>query len=86
MRDLSYLLMRVSLGSLVLYHAFTSGKLTGNVTITSFAATLAKRGLEPAVPLAYLVFFSETIGAVCLIVGLFTRFVAAAMSRIERSR
>ena len=79
-RDLSYLLMRVTLGGLTLYHAFGSGKLTGNVTITSFAATLAKRGLEPAVPLAYLVFFSETIGAVCLIVGLFTRFCAAAIA------
>jgi len=79
-RDLSYLLMRVSLGSLVLYHAFTSGKLTGKVTIASFAVTLAKRGLEPSVPFAYLVFFSETVAAVCLIVGLFTRFVAAAIA------
>ena len=74
-RDLSYLLMRVSLGSLVLYHAFTCGKLTGKVTIAYLAATLAKRGLEPSVPFAYLVFFSETVAAVCLIVGLFTRFV-----------
>jgi putative oxidoreductase len=79
-RDLSYLLMRVSLGSLVLYHAFASGKLTGKVTIASFAVTLAKRGMEPSVPLAYLVFFSETVAAVCLIVGLFTRFVAAAIA------
>ena len=31
-------------------------------------------------PLAYLVFFSETVAAVCLIAGLFTRFVAAAIA------
>jgi len=79
-RDLSYPLMRLTLGGLVLFHAFTSGKLTGKVTIASFATTLAKRGLEPSVPLAYLVFFSETIAAVCLIVGFFTRFCAAAIA------
>jgi len=79
-RDLSYPLMRLTLGGLVLFHAFTSGKLTGKVTIASFATTLAKRGLEPSVPLAYLVFFSETVAAVCLIVGFFTRFCAAAIA------
>jgi putative oxidoreductase len=79
-RDLSYPLMRVSLGVLVLYHAFISGKLTGKVSIAAFAAVLAKRGLEPSVPFAYLVFFSETVAAVCLIFGLATRFVAAAIA------
>jgi putative oxidoreductase len=79
-RDLSYLLIRVTLGGLTLFHAYGSGKLTGVTTITSFAAGLAKRGLEPSVPLAYLVFFTETVGAVCLIVGLFTRFAAAALA------
>ena len=79
-RDLSYPLMRITLGGLMLFHAFTSGKLTGKVTVAAFAANLAKRGLEPSVPLAYLVYFSETVGAVCLMVGLLTRFVAAAMA------
>jgi putative oxidoreductase len=79
-RELSYPLMRLTLGGLVLFHAFTSGKLTGKVTIASFAATLAKRGMEPSVPFAYLVFFSETVAAVCLIVGFFTRFCAAAIA------
>jgi putative oxidoreductase len=79
-RDLSYPLMRFSLGTLLLYHAFTSGKLTGKVTVASFAAGLARRGMEPSVPLAYLVFFNETVCAVCLILGLFTRFAAAAIA------
>ena len=79
-RDLSYPLMRLTLGGLTLYHAYGSGKLTGKTTIASFAASLAKRGLEPSVPLTYLVFFSETVGAVCLMVGLFTRFWAAAIA------
>ena len=79
-RDLSYPLMRLTLGGLMLYHAFSSGKLTGKVSVAAFAVTLAKRGMEPSVPLAYLVFFTETVAAVCLIVGFFTRFVAAAIA------
>ena len=79
-RDLSYPLMRCTLGGLLLYHAVTSGKLTGRVSVAAFAAGLAKRGLEPSMLFSYLVFFTETVGAVCLILGLFTRFVAAAIA------
>jgi putative oxidoreductase len=79
-RDLSYPFIRLVLGGLLLYHAGISGKLTGDVTATSFAAGLARRGLEPALPLAYVVLFNETIGAVCLILGLLTRVVAASIA------
>ena len=79
-RDLSYPLMRLTLGGLMLYHAYGSGKLTGRVSVEAFAATLTRRGLEPSLPLAYLCFFAETVAAVCLIVGLFTRFCAAAIA------
>jgi putative oxidoreductase len=79
-RDLSWPFMRLVLGGLLIYHAVVSGKLTGATSIAQFAAGLAKRGLEPAVPLAYVVFFNETIGAVCLILGLFTRVVAASIA------
>src|SRR5436190_15390697 len=79
-RDLSWPFIRLMLGGLLLYHAIVSGKLTGDTTVASFAAGLARRGLEPALPLAYLVFFTETLGAVCLILGLFTRVVAAAIA------
>jgi putative oxidoreductase len=79
-RDLSYPLMRSTLGGLMLYHAITSGKLTGRVTVAAFSAVLARRGMEPSLPLAYLAFFAETVCAVCLIVGFMTRFVAAAIA------
>ena len=72
--------MRLVLGGLMLFHAFISGKLTGAVTVTTFAATLARRGLEPALPLAYIVFFTETIGAVCLILG---SYYALALSLVH---
>jgi putative oxidoreductase len=41
---------------------------------------MAKNGLEPAAGFAYAAIFLETIGAACLIVGLFTRFFAAALA------
>ena len=79
-RGLSYLLIRVAVGGLLIFHAYISGKLTGDTTIATFTASLAKRGLEPSEPLAYVVFFNETIGAVMLIVGLLTRVVAASIA------
>ena len=52
-------------------------KLTLN-SIAGFAATsMARRGIEPAVAAAYMIFFLETVGAVCIIFGLFTRLFAA---------
>lgn len=79
-RDLAWPFIRLVLGGLLLYHAIISGKLTGDATTTSFAAGLARRGLEPALPLAYVVFFNESVGALCLILGLFTRLVAASIA------
>jgi putative oxidoreductase len=49
-------------------------------TIEAFAAgSMARRGIEPALAAAYVVFFFETIGAVMIMLGLFTRFIAAAL-------
>ena len=75
--DLSYLIVRVTAGGMLLVHGLT--KLTTG-TIAGFAAnSLARRGIEPALPLAYMVWFLETIGAICIILGLFTRVFAAAI-------
>jgi putative oxidoreductase len=41
---------------------------------------MARRGIEPAIAAAYAVFFLETVGAVLIIIGLFTRFFAAALA------
>ena len=79
-RDLSWLLIRLTAGGTLLVHGW--GKLTG-AGVSAFASgVLARRGIEPSLPLAYIVFFTETVGALCLILGLFTR-VAAAMIAIE---
>lgn len=76
-RDFSWPLVRCTAGGFLLIHGIQ--KLTGN-SIAAFAAnSLARRGIEPSVPLAYAVFFLETVGALCIMFGLFTRFFAAAI-------
>jgi putative oxidoreductase len=78
LRDLSWPLIRITVGGTLLVHGID--KLMGNQTLVAFADTLAKRGIEPALPMAYVVWFNETIGAVCVILGLFTRLVSASIA------
>jgi putative oxidoreductase len=48
-------------------------------TIATFAAgSMGRRGIEPAMIAAYVVFAIETIGAVLIMLGLLTRLAAAA--------
>jgi putative oxidoreductase len=76
-RDFSWLLVRLTAGGFLLIHGIQ--KLTLN-SIAGFAAnSLARRGIEPSVPMAYAVFFLETVGAICIMLGLFTRLFAAAI-------
>jgi putative oxidoreductase len=44
------------------------------------ANVFSKNGLEPALIWAYVTMFLETVGGICLIAGLFTRFFAAALA------
>jgi len=76
-RVLSYPLMRITIGGILLVHGIV--KLLGP-GVVAFAGGLARRGIEPSLPIAYLVFFNETIGAICLILGLFTRPIAASIA------
>lgn len=73
-RDLSWPLIRIAVGGTLLVHG--ANKIM-NVDITKFAAgSMAGRGLEPSLPLAYIVFFLETGGAIMIMLGLLTRLVA----------
>jgi putative oxidoreductase len=77
-RELSYPLIRATVGGTLLVHGI--GKLMGP-PITAFAQqSMAKRGIEPAMLVACIVWINETIGAVCIILGLFTRFFAASIA------
>lgn len=72
---LGYAIIRVVVGLTMLPHGW--GKLH---EFGRFADGLAKRGWEPAVVLTGLVTFTEFFGAILVVIGLFTRFAAAAMA------
>ena len=74
--DLWYPMIRVTAGAILLVHGW--GKI--NNGITALAGYLSKVGLAPPTPLAYVVYINETLGAVCIILGLFTRFFAASIA------
>jgi len=76
-RPLSYPLMRLTVGGILLIHGIV--KVTGP-GLAGVAASLARRGMEPSLPFASLVIFNETIGAICVILGLFTRPIAASLA------
>jgi len=75
-REIAYALVRVIIGYILFMHGW--GKInTGFAGITGF---MAKQGLTPAEFFAGSAMFLETVGAICLIIGLFTRFFAAALA------
>ena len=76
-RDFSWLVVRCTAGGMLLVHGLNKVLYS---SIAGFASgSLARRSIEPSVPLAYVVFFLETVGAVCIILGLFTRAFALAI-------
>jgi putative oxidoreductase len=82
-RDLAWLVVRLTAGGMLLVHGIMKVMPMAEkgfaATIEAFATgSMARRGIEPAILAAYAVFFLETIGAVMIMLGLFTRFIAAA--------
>ena len=76
-RPLSWLIIRLTAGLILVPHGWP--KVQAGVAATA-AGALAKRGIEPAEPLAILLMVLETIGGLCVALGLFTRFWAAAIA------
>jgi putative oxidoreductase len=75
---ISWLIIRLTAGLMLLPHGYPKVFQQG---ISAFAtAGLARRGIEPALPLAYLIVFNETIGALMLAAGFLTRVVAAMIA------
>jgi putative oxidoreductase len=76
--DVAWLIIRLTAGLMLLPHGIPKVLEQG---IAAFAAAgLARRGLEPAMPIAYVICFNETIGAVMLAAGFLTRLVAASIA------
>lgn len=78
---LSWVLIRLTAGLMILPHGIP--KLQAGVAATAQFA-LVKRGIAPAEPLAVVLILLETVGGLCVALGLATRFFAAAIA-IEMS-
>jgi putative oxidoreductase len=73
---IAYTACRVVVGIIMIMHVM--GKF--NSGPTAVAGMMSRNGLEPGVLFAYAAMFLESVGGVCLILGLFTRFFAAALA------
>jgi putative oxidoreductase len=74
---IAYALVRVVVGIMFLMHV--SGKFKVGAAAVA-ANVMAKNGLEPSLVFAYAAIVLETVGGACLVIGLFTRPVAAALA------
>jgi len=72
---LSWLLIRLTVGLMLIPHGWP--KLMMGINATANMA-LVKRGISPAEPLAIALIAIETLGGLCVALGLFTRFWAVA--------
>jgi putative oxidoreductase len=74
---LTWPLIRLIVGLMIIPHGWP--KLMDGVAATA-ARALTRRGIEPADPLAVVLIILETVGGLCVALGLFTRFFAAAIT------
>ena len=73
---LAYAFMRFATGAVLVPHGVV--KLMA-MSPGTFAGTIAQHNLPVPMVLAWLMILTESVGAACLAVGLFTRFWAAAI-------
>jgi putative oxidoreductase len=77
MAPIAELLLRVAVGVMFLVHVSAKFKAGPDAVA---AGAMAHAGLQPALLFAYLAIILEAAGGVALIIGLFTRFFAAALA------
>ena len=76
LEPVSWLLVRLTAGLMLLPHGIP--KLQAGIQATAEMA-LIKRGIEPAEPFAVVIILLETLGGLCVALGLFTRLFSAAI-------
>ena len=74
---LSWALIRLTVGLMILPHGIE--KVMMGVDRTAQMA-FVRRGIQPAEPLALIIMVLETLGGLCVALGFFTRFWAAAIT------
>ena len=76
--DLWYPMIRFAIGAILFMHGYFK---LANLGIARVAANFGTNyGLPMPTFLAYAAVFLETVGAICIVIGLFTRFFAAAIA------
>jgi putative oxidoreductase len=75
----SYAFMRFVTGAILVPHGIQK---VFTASIDRYITTIGGKGIPFSQVLAYLVFFTESVAAICLAIGLFTR-IAAAMVGIQ---
>ena len=74
--DLWYPLIRITVGAILFVHGWN--KINSGVAgVTGF---FEKAEFVPATAFAYAAIFLETVGAICIVLGLFTRVFAAMIA------
>jgi putative oxidoreductase len=76
-RDIAYTLVRVVIGYNLFMHGWVKVTEAGLAGVSGY---MAKQGLEPSSAFAIAAMVLETVGAACIVLGLFTRFFAAALA------
>jgi putative oxidoreductase len=75
--DLWYPMIRFAIGAILFMHGYAKVATFGvDRVVTNFG----NYGLPMSAFLAYAAIFLETVGAICVAIGLFTRFFAAAIA------
>ena len=75
--DWAYPLLRATAGLMLLPHAWPKYMVLGAQGVA--ANILARRGIEPAMPIAYLIMFLELVGGICITIGFLTRAFALGL-------
>jgi putative oxidoreductase len=78
LQRLAVLMLRLLLGVIFVLHGAQKVLSAGGVT--GFAGTLQRMGIEPHVPLAWVVAITEFVGGICVFFGFLTRFWAAGLA------
>ena len=76
-REIAYTLVRVITGYILFMHGWAKITGPGHAGVSGM---MAKNNLVPGGAFAGAAMFLETVGALCIIIGLFTRFFAAAIA------
>jgi putative oxidoreductase len=75
-REISYPIIRITVGGTLLVHGINRA----GIPLAHAADEMAKGGYQPAIVFATIALINETVGAVCVMLGLFTRFFAASIA------